>query len=211
MMQFKSSAVRFCLAAIFIMALSVPVRAQGIAPLSGEVSANVGFNNVITGIVKDYFNNDSTGINKEYVEFGFSGGVNVTKQVAILGEFNYLPLATAASGYTGSLDDQMYGGAVRYSPIKSNKFVPYVVVGGGLSRLSVSASAQGVTATVSHNGNYVGVGGGISIYAGRNWGIRPEYRWNRQSQTYNGVNYAINASTGTVAIFFQWGGRQTKR
>jgi len=193
------------------MVLSAPARAQGITPLSGEISANVGFNNVISGIVKDYFNNNSTGINEEYVQFGFSGGINLSKQIAVLGEFNYLPLATAATGYTGSIDAQMYGGAVRYSPISSNRFVPYVVAGGGSTRLSVSDSYQGVKTSVSHNRNYYGFGGGVSIYAGRNWGIRPEYRWNRQIQTYNSVNYTINASTGSVAVFYQWGGRQTKK
>ncbi|HUD23570.1 MAG TPA: outer membrane beta-barrel protein [Acidobacteriaceae bacterium] len=211
-MQFiRSFVVRGCVAIIFILSLSASTRAQNIAPLSGEISANVGFNNVISGIVKDYFNNNSTGINKEYVQFGFSGGVNLSKQVAILGEFNYLPLATAANGYTGSLDAQMYGGAVRYSPISLNKFVPYVIAGGGATRLSVSDSYEGVNASISHTGSYFGFGGGVSIYAGRSWGIRPEYRWNRQNQTYDGVNYTINASTGSVAIFYQWGGRQTKK
>jgi hypothetical protein len=195
-------------ALVALLTLSTPIRSQGITPLSGEVSANVGFNNVISGIVKNYFNNNSTGINEEYVQFGFSGGINLSKQIAVLGEFNYLPLASSTAGY-GSIDAQMYGGAVRYSPISGNKVVPYVVAGGGSTRLSVSDHYDGVT--VSHNGDYFGFGGGVSIYAGRNWGIRPEYRWNRQSQTYDGVNYTINASTGSVAVFFQWGGRAKAR
>jgi hypothetical protein len=195
-------------ALVVLLTLSSSLRAQGITPLSGEVSANVGFNNVITEIVKNYFNNNSTGINKEYVQFGFSGGINLTKHLAILGEFNYLPLATAATGYTGSVDAQLYGGAVRYSLISANKIVPYVIAGGGGTRLAVSDSYEGVTATVSKTGSNFGAGGGVSIYVGRNWGIRPEFRYIRQNQNWDNVNYNLNTYSGTVAVFYQFGGKK---
>ena len=100
--------------------------------------------------------------------------------------------------------------------IQSGRVIPYVLVaGGGLSETAVGTSG-GMKVTASQNGfgYYIGFGGGASIYAGPNWGIRPEFRYERQhfnSTTIGGspiAAYSQNYILGTVSVFYQFGGKK---
>jgi len=194
-------------ALVVLLTLSTPLRAQVLAG-SGEVSANVGFNNLSSSVLKAY-NATTSGLNKENVQFGFGGGYNLTKYIAIGGEYEYLPMFSPMAGYTGSMNSQAYGGAARFSLMSDGKFVPYVVAGGGGTHVSWTG-ANPTTA----NGNYFGVGGGVSIYLHHNFGIRGEYRWNHDSQTISELgNKSVteNVSSGAVAFFYQFGGKQSTK
>ncbi|MDR3737238.1 MAG: outer membrane beta-barrel protein [Acidobacteriaceae bacterium] len=189
--------IRNCATGVFLAALSAPLLAQSITPMSGDAAANIGFNN-LTGID-----------NKKHVEFGFSGGINLNEYVAVLAEYNYLPQGSeTVSGMSVSGNYQLFGGAVRVAPVKSKRVVPYGVFGFGYARMGAAASFQGVNGSASVNGDYVSFGGGASIYCGQNWGLRPEYRWDRQMYKYYGNDYHQNESRGTIALFYQWGGKK---
>jgi opacity protein-like surface antigen len=200
--QYNSVRILVVSILMLVSQMMIPAHAQT-TPLSGEVSANVGFNNVSTQIINTL---PTTGIplNKDYVQFGFSGGLNVTRQVAVLGEFNYLPLASVGPAY---VDAQLYGGAVRYSPINKSAIVPYVIASVGGTRVSGTDGGYSLV----KSGSNLGVGGGVSIYLNHNWGIRPEFRYIHHSLTALGNTYGLNTSTGTLAVFYQWGGRPEKK
>jgi Outer membrane protein beta-barrel domain len=194
---FKNSLIRQCFALLFVLALFAPAAVQAqVKKFSGDVSANVGFNNL-------------TGIDgKKHPEFGFSGGFNVIKQLAIVGEFNYLPQGSATqSNINVNANYQFYGAAVRYSPFPNYRVVPFISYGEGYARVAASASAGSSSAHASLNGSYFGFGGGGSIYITHNLGLRPEFRWDRQTYTQNGNSASQNDVRGMIAVFFQWGGR----
>ena len=146
---------------------------------------------------------------------GGSGDVRVTDNLRVFGEFTYSPLsslaasaANEASALTGvnvtahvKLFD--FGGGIDYS-FGSSKVRPYALVALGVGHTSVSATAtvDGVSGTGSSSTDsaYVGVGGGVRIYAGQNWGIKPEFRYQRY-----GGSLASNSAVFTVGLFYQFG------
>jgi hypothetical protein len=141
--------------------------------------------------------------------FGASGGARVTDNVRVFGEFSFLSLGSASvsvDGLNASGSDRLYnfGGGVDYSFGSSKIAVPYVlgVVGVGHERVSSSASGGGVSASFSLNGNdvYLGPGGGIRIYAGHNWGFKPEFRYER----YVNSGGSSNTAVFTVGFFYQF-------
>jgi hypothetical protein len=147
---------------------------------------------------------------------GGSGDVRVIDNLRIFGEFSYSPLnslATSAanevSAVTGlnvtakvKLFD--FGGGIDYSFGSSKRVVPYVLAAVGVGHTSVSASVNvnGVTGTgsMSTDSVYLGIGGGVRIYAGRNWGIKPEFRYQRY-----GGSLASNSAIFTAGLFYQFG------
>jgi hypothetical protein len=119
--------------------------------------------------------------------------------LAIIGEYNYLSMPQ----YEGvNFHILNYGGGVRANLISRGRIIPFVVGTGGGARFTGSEGSQSVSA----DGDYGGGGGGVSVYVGRNWGIRPEIRYNHYSFTYQGESATTNGVTTTVAIFFQLGG-----
>jgi len=192
----SSKFVKNCITTLFLIALSAPTWAQEIKRLSGDISANIGFNG-LDGID-----------NKKHIEFGVAGGINLSKQAAVVVEYNYLPLGSVTySGIKESANYQLFGGALRYSPVQFDRVIPYAVAGGGYARAGATASFEGMTGSASVNGGYLSFGWGASIYCGSNWGLRPEYRWDRQNYTYYGTSYHQNESRGTISVFYQWGGK----
>jgi hypothetical protein len=196
---------RLIAVAVFAVA-SLSMRAQGVLPGSGDASFNVGFSN-LDGVD-----------NNKHISYGGSAGANLSGRMSIVGEYNYLPMGSLTqSGVTANEKIQQFGGAVRIPLSKSEHAVPYLVVGGGFDRLTASASASGVNVSASQSGGYFGAGGGVNLFVGRNWGFRPEFRWERQQfgpTSVAGVPVAgggLNDVRGTVSLFYRWGGRKPKQ
>jgi hypothetical protein len=142
---------------------------------------------------------------------GGSIGARVAGHLRIFGEFSVVPLASlteTSEGITASGTDRLYniGGGVDYSLGSSKTVVPYVLGAAGLSHDSVSATASGggISATVgmSSNAAYYGVGGGVRIYVGHKWGVKPEVRYQRYTSSGGG---SASAANFTVGLFYDFG------
>ena len=192
----------FCVSTILLLAVSSPALAQGIAPGSGEVTGNIGFSN-LKGID-----------NSRHISFGGSGLYNATKMVGIGFDYNYQMMGSETIGgvkVSGHL--QTYGPVARFAFSNPSRVIPYVLVAAGGASLHAGASSGNVSVGASQGGFYFGFGGGASIYAGSNWGIRPEFRYERQhfnSTTIQGTpvqSGSQNYAQGSVSIFYQFGGK----
>ena len=193
-------------ALVVLLALSTPLRAQVLAG-SGDVSGNIGFSN-LSG-------NETVDGNK-HVAFGGAVSYNSpTTNWASLGfEYSYQRLGSeTAFGINDSGHLQSYGGVFHAYLRKSSCVAPYVLVAaGGLSETAV-ASTGGMKITSGQNGYYIGFGGGTSIYVEPNWGIRPEFRYERQQFSATTIAgspsaaYGQNYILGTVSVFYQFGGK----
>ena len=195
----------FCVSLVFLLAVSSPVWAQGIAAGSGEVTGNFGYAHV-NGITS-----------KNHVSFGSSVVYDLNQIVALGGEYNYQPLGseTIYPGITGTAHLQTYGGVARFSLTKSPSVVPYALAGFGGTDLSTAVSVQNITFGVSQKGCYFASGGGATIFACPRWGIRPELRYERQqfNSTTIGVDsvgsFGQNDVQATVSVFYQFRGRRS--
>lgn len=167
------------------------LRAQ-ITPHSGDVAFNGGYSYIGKGT--DF---NTTSINR--YAMGASGGTNLNESLTVIGEYNYYSMPQVQGV---NMNMQGYGGAVRFNLPSKSKIAPYGVFGGGGARLTGSESGISVTS----NGGYFGGGGGANIYLGKNWGIRPEFRYNRFFYTFAGINGSTNVLTATTGVFFQFGG-----
>ena len=165
---------------------------QGVLAHSADLAANFGYSNL------------PGADGKNHVNFGASAGVNLTPNISILGEYTYTPMGSL-SGV--AFNSQLFGVATRLNFAPSRRMVPYALVGFGFDRLNGSESGVSVSA----NGSYVAVGGGASIYFGKGWGVRPEFRWERQDLTFAGLYSDTNVIIGTGSVFYQWGGRNPRR
>jgi hypothetical protein len=95
---------------------------------------------------------------------------------------------------------------MRYS-FGAAKVAPYFLVGGGGSRGGFGTSGLSVSVT----GGYIGVGGGASIFLGKNWGIRPEFRYNDVFFSGGGTTSNAGMYQATGGVFFQFGGEDKKK
>jgi len=198
----KNAVAGLALSALFLVVISAPVRAQVLAG-SGEVAGTIGYDHTsMTNNLGSPFNPTS-----HYFISG-SGGYNVTPYITALGEYKFDPLI-APAGSAFKVHAQLVGGAARFNFTPSNKIVPYAIVGVGYDRLN--ASEPGLTQVAG--GYYVNFGGGASCYLGKNWGIRPEVRYERQHVTYTPASEILTANVVDVSgsIFYQWGGTGTAK
>ena len=115
-------------------------------------------------------------------------------------------------GVTGSEHIQTYGGVARFSFCDS-AIVPYAVVGFGGVNGKVVASYQGLSASEGQNGYYFAFGGGTTIFVGPRWGIRPEFRYERDQFLANSQFAAggQNVPQFLVSVFYQFGGRLSQK
>ncbi len=187
--------VRVVLPALFLVVLSAPVRAQVLAH-SGEVAGTVGYSHT------SYDKPNGPTANHPF--YDGSGGYNVTPYITVLGEYKYYSLGTVG---VSSNHAQNYGGAVHFNFRPSGKVVPYGVVGGGGYRFTSSGGGLSITGT----GYYVNFGGGVSYYLGKNWGVRPEFRYERQAFTYDTLDISANVVDASGSIFYQFGGTGKKK
>jgi hypothetical protein len=191
----KNAIASLFFSVLFLLVMLAPVRAQVLAH-SGDVAGTVGYDHTsftpANGPTSTHF-------------FGGSGGYNVTPYITGLFEYKYDPLNYSGGSIT--YHSQLFGGAVRFNLTPSKKIVPYAVVGGGDERFT--GSEGGVS--VSTNGYYVNFGGGASCYMGRNWGVRPEVRYERQAFTWNDMNATGNVVDVSGSFFYQFGGTGTAK
>lgn len=193
MRRITRSSLAFCGVLALALVCSSSASAQVLAH-SGDVSAHYGYG---------YGNYSTSGVGatNNHQEFGFSGGANLSPSIAILGEYNYMPMGT----YSGvSFKTQLFGGGVRVNFGDSGKVVPYALITAGGNRFTGAESGVSVSAT----GAYAAFGGGASCYLGKNWGIRPEFRYERQFLSFSGITSDTSVVVGSGGIFFQFGGQQ---
>ena len=179
----------FCFVALLV-AFAASSHAQ-VAPHSGDAGFNAGVNNA--GSLQSNGTVSSTAFS-----YGGSAGYNLSENISVLGEFQYIP---EGSFDKVSANTQLYGGLMRYS-FGRGRVAPYVLVGGGGSRGSLGTSGL----SVSVNGGYVGFGGGASVFLGKNWGIRPEFRYNDVFFSAAGTTSSAGMYQATGGVFFQFGG-----
>jgi hypothetical protein len=170
---------------------------------SVDLSANGGITNL-----------DGVDNKKGHGSFGFAAGASATRHLTLSAEYNYLMLGSlTVNGETGKEHLQIYGVGVRVAVINTRLLVPYVLLGGGGNRLSATVTEGSVSASASQNGYYFAAGGGASFYGGHGFGIRPEFRYERQqltTTTAGGISFAgggQNDLRATVALFYQFGGK----
>jgi hypothetical protein len=197
------SAFSLGLALVLVLALSSPVWAQtvptnsdyGVKSGSGDAAFGVGWSNIPRKLDPADTNN--------HPNFAFSGGVNLSSNLAVVGEYTYQPMSPLDGV---AFHTQLFGGAARFS-LGGQRVVPYVLVGGGGARLTGSESGVAVSA----NGGYFGGGGGAHIYLGRNWGIRPELRYNHMRLSISGVSQSLNVAQFSTGFFVQFGGESSNK
>lgn len=178
--------------ASFLVAIACPVKGQVLAH-SGDISGYVGYGH-------GNYETSGVGATNNHIEYGGSGGINVSPSITVLGEYGFMPMGK----YSGvNFKTQLFGGAARFNFGNSKRAVPYAVFALGGNRFTGAESGVSVSA----NGYYTGFGGGASIYFGRNWGTRPEFRYERQSLTFSGINAGTNVILGSCSLFFQFGGQ----
>jgi hypothetical protein len=155
--------------------------------------------------------------NKQHAGFGASVARN-SGHISIAGEYSYLPQGSLTnSGVTAKEKIQQFGAALRVSLIAPRRFTPYVLVAGGYGRITATASAQGVSLSASQAGGYVGFGGGANLLLSAHFGIRPEFRWERQqfaSTSVGGIAVpggGLNDMRGGVGLFYVWGGTSRRK
>ena len=197
----KNAVAGLLFSALFLLVLSVPVRAQVLAH-SGEVAGTIGYDYTSMTSVDPV----ETNLPTSHFFVSGSGGYNVTPYITALGEYKYDPLNFAAAGAT--YHTQLAGGAARFNFTPSKKIVPYAIVGAGYDRLIASFSGEG---TVFADGYYVNFGGGVSYYLGKNWGVRPEVRYERQHTSIDVQTISANVADVSGSFFYQFGGTGKKK
>jgi hypothetical protein len=205
----RSSLAFYTVLAVALLVSSCPVRAQGVVAGSGEVAGTVGWSN-LTGVDGN-----------KHINFGGSAGANLTPSVTVFGEYLYLPMGSVSESVSGasasgSGDYQQFGGGARFNFASSKIVVPYAVAAFGYARLSANATVTvtGVgsgSASAALNGDYIGFGGGASIYFGKGFGARPEFRYERQEFYSGGSSAGQNVVLVTGSLFYQWGGGEKKK
>jgi opacity protein-like surface antigen len=147
---------------------------------------------------------------------GGAAGYDATPHVHVFGEFGYIPLSSerlsgTAAGQSfsasGNARWMQFGGGihVHFRPVgPESKAVPYMVIPVGVGRASVSASVRGQGVNISESESsshfYTGAGAGLRYFAGRNWGIRPEFRWVQAFGEESGHMLVFQ-----VGVFYQFG------
>jgi hypothetical protein len=135
----------------------------------------------------------------------------------LFGEFSYSPLASASfsatnsSGVTASGSESAklanFGGGLDYTFLSPHsKLRPYVTGAFGLAHQYGTASesdgyGNSVSVSASSNAFYAAVGGGVRLYVGKRWGLKPEVRYERFQNTQGGNNTVMY----TVGVFYRFG------
>jgi hypothetical protein len=171
-----------------------------VATKTGDIGANLGFSN------------ENGADNSKHVSMGFDVGYNFTSHLALTGEYEYMPEGTvSSSGVSVTTDTQLLGVAPRFTLINYKNVSPYAVGGFGYAYSRASAATSSISVSANVNGFYAGAGGGVSIFGGRHWGIRPEIRWERQEYYSDGQSDGKNFARGTISIFYQGGGNRYRK
>jgi len=132
--------------------------------------------------------------------FGGAAAYRIGDNLHLFGEFNHSTiLSESISGVTGTAGLSNFGGGADFSfGSSTSKLRPYMTAAMGAGHFS--ASAEGVSLTIT-NALYAGFGGGVRLYVGEHWGIKPEVRYQR----YLSSLFQANSVLYTVGLFYQFG------
>ncbi|MGA2739006.1 MAG: hypothetical protein ABSG65_16330 [Bryobacteraceae bacterium] len=135
--------------------------------------------------------------------FGGSGAVRIGDHIHVFGDINHSTiLSESISGVTGTAGLTNFGGGVDYSfGSSTTRLRPYVMAALGAGHFS--AGAEGVSVSIG-NSVYSGFGGGVRVYVGEHWGVKPEVRYQRYLSS---VAQGTNSALYTVGLFYQFGDR----
>lgn len=144
--------------------------------------------------------------------FGGQAGIRFAHHFQVFGEGNLTQLlstteSTSTTTATAKAKLANYGGGFEVGLGSGRKLSPYFVTAAGVGRIYVTgsgSSTSGATVNLSlpvTNMAYYGVGGGFRFYLGKNWGIKPEVRYQR----YQNSLYSANAATYAVGLFWHSG------
>jgi Outer membrane protein beta-barrel domain len=179
---------------IVVLAALPPALHAQFVPGSGEVGGTFGYSN-LTGVDGN-----------KHLNFGGTGGFNLTDHIQVFGEFRYSPEGSV-DGVTAKA--QGLGGGVRAHFGSWLRARPFAVIAGGYDRASFSDMGISVGA----GGTYAGAGGGVSVYLKR-FVIRPEVRYEylHYGNILNTPNSGAALSGPTVvfetAVLYQVGGHK---
>jgi hypothetical protein len=123
---------------------------------------------------------------------GVAVGANTNRVMQLFAQLNYVP--TGSGGVSGYIVDFGGGLELRFR-IPHTKVAPYGLATIGLGHAHASAG----NFSASDNSFFYGLGGGFRYYVGRNWGLRPELRF----QKYTGQGRG-HLALYTVGVFYQF-------
>ncbi len=150
---------------------------------------------------------DGEGITKPI--FGGRAGVS-TDRLVVFGELGYTRLVnfalsgTASDSLKSSLYDMAGGVNINLRSGRS-RAVPYVVGVAGVAIVTISGTTtvgRNVVSVSANESNFsAGGGAGLRFFAGKNWGIQPEFRFAR----YFASDGGISTFRVTAGVFYRFG------
>ena len=170
------------LAILLLLATTATVGLAGDLKGKGEVA---GFGGGV------WISEDDIGT-KKFV--GGSVGGGVTSTTLVYGEFAFIPVINEG-GFKARVYD--FQGGIKQNLMTSDKVEPYVILGAGMGRLSVTGPG---TSGESESAFAIHLGAGVRLYASPKWGIQPEFKYGRYFFNGDGVNVARFGA----GVFFQW-------
>jgi len=174
---------------------------------TGEVAVGGGYAYLDTG--------DTTGtVSKNHGVLDASASYNVLSKLSVGFEYTFSSLASVSEdGVNANVHLNNYGALIRYGLVNTKFVMPYVSLAGGALDLTGNASDGTTSVSEGHHGGYLGVGLGANGYLGHGFGVRPEFRYERQQLSNNPDNNGIfkgngrNEFTLTATVFYTFGGR----
>ena len=194
-------------AGVFAVAVS-GASAQGLKAGSVDVAVGGGYAYLNTSDAGTSDGKKNHGILDASVSYDF------TKRVSLGFEYTFTPLDNETiSGVQLTERLHNYGAVARFALLPNRLVVPYAVVAGGGLSLDDKASQGSVSESVNQSGGYFGIGGGANLYLHHGFGVRPEFRYQREqlsNTTFQGVvvqGSGKNEIYATASLFYQFGGR----
>jgi hypothetical protein len=172
---------------------------------TAEVAIGTGYAYLNTG-------NDTVTGKKNHPEFHVSLSYNILKQLAVGFEYALVPLDSEQQfGVKFTEHLRNFGGVGRVGLFQTHGAMPYVLISGGEISLLNKGSLGNQNESYTQSGTYFGTGGGVNLYLPHGFGVRPEFRFQRQSlraTSGNNINLSdLNrnelAVTGT--LFYSFG------
>jgi hypothetical protein len=136
--------------------------------------------------------------------FGATAGVYVGKHVQFFGEYSRVPLPPGGNFLltTSTRRYDNFGGGIHVRFLVGKSIQPYVLVPVGAGRRTTSGGADRYDP--DRTDLYFGAGAGVRLYAGRNWGFRPEYRLVGYVHPSDILLDTPSFQVFTIAFFYQF-------
>jgi outer membrane protein with beta-barrel domain len=159
--------------------------------------------------------------------FGGGLGANLGRFVHLFGEASYMPRATETFNVLQGTEQTKttvsgrlmnYGGGIQFRiPTGAAKIEPYGLLAFGYVQVrddvtaTLGAAGTNYSSSDTRHNVYNAVGAGTRIFLGKNWGIKPEFRYYKRYalnlSSDDPVSDRSHAITFTTGIFYQFGGR----